>query len=289
MQAYEAHKTNGGVRDCGRFFLDFVGQFTAEQVRVDWKNSRRNPEPEIEEIIEKTWNESLQKARETGGKLFNGRLCRLIDCATDDGLRLTLGPCDFKHFLGTNLTHAHLRYGHGPDTLADALGVSAAVVSRDGFLTLGRRSQEVFYHAGRIHPIGGVVEPIEEPPPAPNPFQTMQAELEEELCIPAKKITDLTCLGLVRDKHIVQPELIFDASVDEDVSEIRQGMARASDRGEHAELIHVRNHPSSVINFVENNAQQLTPVALAALLLHGLRNWGTGWFASARGYLRSMY
>ncbi len=289
MQAYEAHKTNGGVRDCGRFFLDFFGQFTSEQVQTEWQPRRRDLDEKIEKLIDETWKQSLEKARNTGRKLFNGKLCRLIDCATDNRLRLTLGPCDFKHFLGTNLTHAHLRYAHGPDTLADALGVSASVVSRDGFLTLGRRSQEVFYHAGRIHPIGGVVEIDQDPPPAPNPFDAMRSELEEELCIKGDMVTELTCLGLVRDKHIVQPELIFDATVDEDVSQIRQGMAQASDRGEHVELLHVRNHPSSVINFVESNAQQLTPVALASLLLHGLRCWGTGWFASARGYLRSMY
>jgi hypothetical protein len=29
-------------------------------------------------------------------------------------------------------------------------------------------------------------------------------------------------------------------------------------------------------------------VATAWLLLHGLRRWGIGWFASARGYLQSV-
>jgi hypothetical protein len=289
MQAYEAHKTNGGVRDCGRFFLDFVGQFKAQDVQVEWRDQPHELEAPIQEVVESTWRTELDKTRHTRRKLYNGPLCRLLDCATDKGLKLILGPCDFKDFLGTNLTHAHLRYSHGPNTLADALGVSASVLSRDGFLTLGRRSEEVFYHAGRVHPIGGVVEPIGDLPSAPSPFHTMRAELQEELCIGPEQITDLTCLGLVRDKHIVQPELIFDAVVDEDVSEIRNGFAQAPDGGEHVELVHVRHHPSSVITYIESSAEQLTPVALASLLLHGLRHWGTGWFASARGYLRSMY
>jgi hypothetical protein len=51
----------------------------------------------------------------------------------------------------------------------------------------------------------------------------------------------------------------------------------------------VRHHPAAIVTFMENHASQLTPVALATLLLHGLHAWGSGWFASTRGYLRSSF
>jgi hypothetical protein len=50
----------------------------------------------------------------------------------------------------------------------------------------------------------------------------------------------------------------------------------------------VRDHPASVVSFMEFHIADLTPVALAGLLLHGLHRWGSGWFASTRGYLRSL-
>ncbi len=290
MQAYEVHKTNGGVRDCGRFFLDLVGQFPRDCVTVSWQNRPRPIGQAVQELIDATWDKQTRKASQNDRKLFNGRLCRLIDCASPgQGLRLQLGPVDFKTFLGTNLTHAHLRYEHGPDILGDALGVSAALQTADNFLLLGRRSEHVYYHPGRIHPIGGVVEPPEAANRTPCPFDSMTEELEQELALAAGAVDEMLCLGLVRDKHIVQPELIFDVKVHADVAELRAGAVGAKDRMEHAELLHVRNHPSSVITFVEANASEMTAVAQAALLLHGLRHWGTGWFATARGYLRSMY
>ena len=290
MQAYEAHKTNGGVRDCGRFFLDVVGRYGPEDVTVEWRGAARTPAPPVDQLIEQTWQQQTALAVRTNRRLFNGSLCRLHDCAASGkSLHLTLGPVDFKTFLATNLTHAHLRYQYGPEILGDALGVSASLMTADGFLLLGRRSQQVFYHAGRIHPIGGVVEPSKEPGTPPCPFRSMIGELTEETGLEPSRVRETVCLGMVRDKHIVQPELIFDVAVDADVAELRRGAQNARDRMEHVELLHVRNHPSSVIAFIEANTEDLTGIALASLLLHGLRHWGTGWFATARGYLRSMY
>ena len=91
----------------------------------------------------------------------------------------------------------------------------------------------------------------------------------------------------MRDKHIVQPELIFDVTADADVKDIRRSPA-AGDDEEHSELLIIRDHPAAVVTFMEQNYNDLTPVGLATLLLHGLRHWGSGWFAATRGHLRSV-
>jgi hypothetical protein len=284
------HSAESGSRDCGRFFLDLVGQYTPGQINVAWCDAPRPTNDHVEKIIDKTWQAETNLASESNRRLFNGQLCRLVDCEADrQNLQLTLGPVSFKEFLGTNLTHAHLRYQYGPEVLGDALGVSGCVVTRDGFLLLGMRSQQVAYHPGRIHPFGGVVEPTDDPDCPPNPFETMTAELAEETALDVETIKHMSCLGLVRDKHIVQPELIFDIAVGADVSDLLAGLDRAEDAMEHAEFVPVRNHPAAVVTFIENRSADLTPVALAALLLHGMQSWGSGWFATARGYLRSMF
>lgn len=302
--AAEPHDHDGESVDCGTFLFDCLGTFTEQQVQVVASARRRKTNPEVDAIIESTWLAEVQCARQAGTRLYDGRLFRLIDHTCRGRLlTLTLGPVSFKEFLGTNLTHAYLRYLHGPEVLADVLGVSAAVSSRDGFLILGRRSRHVAYHAGRIHPIGGVVESAGPDQPPPHPARAMVKELTEEMNLTEPDVKTVLCIGLVRDKHIVQPELIFDVAADADVSQLRrlpdrqaQRVQRAAHNAaakpdlveEHTELVPIRDHPAAVVSFIEQNFGELTPVAMATLLLHGLHHWGSGWFAATRGYLRSL-
>ncbi len=279
--------------DCGPFYLDVVGRFPAERIRVVPSARRRFSTPELDDLIEKTWQAQLQSARQMGRLLYDGRLHRLVEFRCEnDVLELTLGPTGFKEFLGTNLTHAHLRHLHGPEVLANVLGVSAAVCTGDGYVLLGRRSGLVVAHAGRIHAVGGVLEsssPDGDAAPAslPHPSAVILHELREELGIAEQSVRSNLCLGMVRDRHIVQPELIFDVTVDIDVPSLRR-FQPPREHAEHSELVAIRDHPSAVVTFIEQNYGDLTPVAQATLLLHGLDRWGSGWFAATRGYLRSV-
>jgi 8-oxo-dGTP pyrophosphatase MutT (NUDIX family) len=221
--------------------------------------------------------------------LFNGRLCRLINCETEESLlKMTLGEVSYKEVVGTNFTNPQLRYLHGPEVLANPLGVSAALVSHDGYVILGRRSQKVYFNAGQVHPVGGTVDPPDKAGKVPDPFDSMADEIREELGLPAEAITRNICLGIVRAKPIVQPEMIFEVHVKADVEAIRAAAATAPDGAEHDELLAVRNDPAGVVTFIEKNYSQLTSLAMATLLLLGQRHWGMGWFATARGYLREV-
>jgi len=287
-QQGEAHR-NTDRWDCGTFLLDLIGPYRAEDISTRWSTGQRETNEHVDKIIHLSWEKESKRAVRDSRNLFDGPLCRLIEF--DGGrqrMELALGPVTFKEFLGTNLTHAHLRYVHGPGVLANPLGVSGAVVTRDGFLILGRRSERVIYHAGRIHPIGGLVVPCDQPGAAPDAPAQIVRELTEETNLPAACVQESLCLGLVRDKHIVQPELIFDLFIDAEAQAVRREAARAADASEHACLVPVRDHPVAVVNFIEQYFAEMTPLALASLLLHGLRHWGGGWFATTRGYLRSV-
>lgn len=277
--------------DCGTFFLDCAGCFDRSQLILSSSSAPRHTNPQVDEIIEQTWRNETQRAGAAGRMLFNGKLCRLNSAIYKNStLKLELGEVTFKEFLGTNLTHAYLRYTHGPEVLADALGTSAVIRTGDGFLLLGKRSKSVLYHAGRIHPVGGIVEACKDEGESknapPDPFESIAMEISQEINI--NEYTDVKCLGLVRDKHIIQPELVFDIAIKPDFAQVRRFASTASDAQEHAELIPVRDHPASAVTFIEQNFCELTPVAMASLLLHGLRHWGSGWFAATRGYLRSV-
>jgi 8-oxo-dGTP pyrophosphatase MutT (NUDIX family) len=278
-----------GSHDCGAFYLDFVGQFGPEQVHVQWSESRRHSNEQVDRQIERTWQEQLALAQAKGQRLYDGRLCRLVDCGVaDHALNLTLGQVSYKEFVGTNLTHPALRYAHGPEVLADPAGVSLAVVTGDNYVLLAKRSKEVYVYPGRWHPVGGIMEPAEESGSVPCPFRTAGREMEEELGLPSESILHSMCLGVVRDKATVQPELIFDVHVGQLAESIVASQAAAQDAAECEALVSVRDHPGAVVTFIEKHFAELTPVALATLLLHGQRHWGTGWFTAARGYLQDV-
>ena len=278
---------NSDSRDCGFFFLDLVGQFSRDDVTVTWSDQTRPSTEKIDQQIEQVWKENLQQAKESGRKLYNGRLARLISYAQyEKKLELNLGPVSFKEFLGTNLTHAALRYHHGPEVLADALGVSAAIITCDSYILLGRRSHKVMCHGGFMHPLGGIVELGRHG--KADPFDVIETELREEAGLDRKNIRQTLCLGLVRDKKIVQPELVFGVTVDSEAGTLREQAANAVDGYEHTELVAIRSEASSLVTFLGQNFAELTPVAVATLLLHGMKNWGSGWFTAARGYLRKV-
>jgi 8-oxo-dGTP pyrophosphatase MutT (NUDIX family) len=278
-----------GPRDCGMFFLDVVGAYRRGQVQVQWSPTRRSTNDELERLIDQAWQLATWQAKKNGQNLYDGDLCRLIEYqAEGDQLGLTLGKVSYKEFVGTNQTQAYVRYLHGPEVLADPLGVSSALITDDGFILLGRRSERVMQYGGRIHPIGGIVEPPDKPGDPPDPFDAMLAEVLEEIRVPSENVRDFTLLGLVRDKNTVQPELIFDMRLDMEAATVCRSAVSAIDADEHTEIIPVRDHPAAVVTFLQQKFGELTPVSLATLLLHGLQHWGSGWFAGARGYLRSV-
>ncbi len=277
-----------GPQDCGRFILEVLGPYRRGQLRVRWSDQPRPSCEPVERFIESAWRRRLEQAAAENIHLWDGRLCRLIEYgAGAEALDMVLGPTSFRDFVGTNLHNAHLRYSHGCDVMANPVGVSAMVSAEGRYLVLGRRSESVAYHAGRIHPIGGCLEPSTDGQ-APDPFDCIIEEIGQELGIAAELLQPITCLGMVRDKHIHQPELMFDATVTCTVEAIRRLLPTASGRDEHADLVVLRDHPAAVVDFIERHLAELTPVALAGLLLHGLWRWGSGWFASTRGYVRGV-
>lgn len=278
-----------GPRDCGRFFLDVVGQFPPEHLAVRWSGHRRSEHPDVEASIEQTWAQRRQQASQEGCKLFNGALCRLVGYRQQNGhLQLQLGPVSYREFLGTNLVQPHIRYLHGPEVLADPLGVSAALTTTDGYIALTRRSELVVHYPRLVHPVAGMVEAPAEPGELPSPMAALVAEVGEELGLPPAQLGRAVCLGLVRDKRIVQPELIFDLPVEVASAQLRAAARSAVDADENADLVLIRDDGPAVIDALKQYRQDLTPVGLAALLLHGRRRWGTGWFASTRGFLHGV-
>lgn len=263
------------------FAVEWLGGCERSQVVSEWRDEPRSTTPAVEAVIARIW-EAEQAVAELGGRrLFNGKLIRLIESRADaNTLTLVLGPTDYRDFLGTNLYHLRDLAASSPPALADALGVSAVVVTRDGFLVLGRRSDRVHFHSGYLHPFGGMVEEADRRGAAFDVFGAILRELGEELGVRADEIAEIHLLGLVRDRAIRQPELCFETTVALTREELFVRFRALDSNEEHAGLEFVRDEPEAILPFLLK-AEPVTPIAAAALLLHGRGRWGEEWYDRA--------
>ncbi len=236
--------------------------------------SSRRIIPKVEAAIAQAWDSA--RANPTI-HLFDGPLYRLESWrATREQLNLTLSPTTYRTFYGTNLHNPHLADTHGPDVLANPVGVSAALLSSDDHLLFGRRNATVAYYPNRVHPFAGAVDPRDTPETngSPNVFHAVRRELREELNFTDEHLADLRCLGLVEEQQIRQPELIFLARSTLTRAEIETRV----DNTEHGGSVAIPAQQPAVQDAIHDDA--LTPVAVASMLLWGRIEFGEDWARS---------
>jgi hypothetical protein len=240
--------------------LSFVvrarGDWTRGQVRARWTSSGRKVVREVENGIATAWAEASARL---GEKLFDGPMCRLEGCASSPAqLLLTLSRTSYKPFLGTNLLNGHFADQFGPEVMANPVGVSTLLQTVDGWLLLGRRNDSVAYYPNRVHPFAGAIEPQDG---ELDVFAEVRRELREELSLNDGDIADMRCIGLVEDRQLRQPELIFVTTAELTYEQI----ASRLDRTEHVGCYAVKPNRADIDRAVADPL--VTPVAAASVLL----------------------
>ncbi len=256
------------------------GDWDESQVRTDWGDSSHRVPAEARELIDLAWDRASGRP---GIKLFDGPMCRLERWAAPEGrlLQLTLSRTSYKLFLGTNMCHPELADRFGDQVLANPVGVSPALETADGFLMLGRRNAQVAYYPSRVHPFAGCLEPVEgncgagSEQRGPDVFAAVRRELFEELGLGAPQVPIIRCIGSAEDVCLRQPELIFHVKCTLTRSQIERQVAR----DEHHESWSVPATQSGVDAGLTN--PELTPVAVASLLLWGRIAFGPKWFEAS--------
>jgi 8-oxo-dGTP pyrophosphatase MutT (NUDIX family) len=251
----------------GMFAVLSLGDWPPGQVHLDWTTNSRRLLPDVESAIELAWQQALQRP---GALLFDGPMCRLERWdAQPDQLHLTLSPCNYKTFFGTNMTHPEFAEKFGPYVLANPVGLSTALCSFDGSLLLGHRTQNVAYYPGRIHPFAGSLEPKDH-----DVFTAMRRELHEELSLTDTELSDLRCLGIISDNQLRQPELIFTANSPLNSSQIISRLDTTEHRAAHT----IPATADGIEAALATDCEEMTPVAIASILLWGRRRFGVDWF-----------
>ena len=243
-----------------------LGNWGAERVRIRRVPESRPCVTEIEEHIDAAWQRAQARP---GVNLFDGAMCRLEKWEQEEGgLELDLSETTYRAFLGTNLSHPELADRFGQAALANPVGVSPALVTTDGFLMMGRRNDSVAYYPRRIHPFAGALDPADA-----SIFDAVQRELWEELRLGPADLAEVRCTGIAEDLSIRQPELIFTVRTLRTRAEVEEKL----DQAEH---VGVWSSPTTRegLEMALASADEFTPVAVAALLMWGRREFGEGWF-----------
>ncbi|MEK6674087.1 MAG: NUDIX hydrolase [Planctomycetota bacterium] len=260
------------------FYLEISQRYSRNQVTTGCSNERRPTTPAIEAAIQKSWTTSLSEAKSTNRLLFDGGLGRLVKATwTPQTLHLELAPTTFREFWGTNICNATLIIESDLPAFADPLGTSAIVTTADGRIILGRRGPRVAHYAGFVHCFGGLLEVSDKNANGLyDVFAAILRELNEETKLTAGALSNLIAIGLVRDRSILQPELLFEATTHLDHAGFSALFPKTVD-AEHTDVVFVHDEPESIFHFLASTPM-VTPTAQAALLLHGRQTWGESWY-----------
>lgn len=251
-----------------------VGEWDESHVVLERAESSRAVDAEIETAIDLIWsNAQAQRAAERKQmRLFDGPMCRLESFdASDNRLTLRLSRTSYKVFLATHLSGEQSAQFNSTQ-LANALGVSAALVTADDRLLLGRRNDAVAYYPNRVHPFAGTLEPRDDQ----NAFDAIRRELHEELSLEPAALSDLRCLGIIEDRRIRHPELIFAVRC----VQLSASLSRAVRVEEHGSSWDVAVDPNALLHALSSEVA-FTPVARGTIALLGRHRFGDDWLDRA--------
>lgn len=239
------------------------GPWSASQVRVHWNGPANRICDAAETYLNARWNTYVQDAEARGGRLFNGSITCLAGYSQEhDALYLHLYQSDYRRFLVTTVRDRAWFAAHAPEAITPALG-NSALVTGGSVAVLGVRSPRVAAYAGHAHLIGGAMDALAAPdlPPTAEGIVThLQRELAEELGLTEGDLAPApTLLGLFRDTHLAQPELVWHWPLRAGAAGVAH-LARQMDASEHTYL-HMVERDSDA----SASPPPLTPMAQAAL------------------------
>ena len=107
-------------------------------------------------------------------------------------------------------------------------------------------------------------------------FDAVRRELAEELHFDASNIAAMRCTGIAEDQRLRHPELMFAVTSTRSRNQIESKL----DRAEHHETWATPATQAGIQSAIEQR-NELTPIAIASLLLWGRLEFGDEWFRAA--------
>ncbi len=199
------------------------GIFDVAQLQASLRAGMRTYPDYIEKIVAEAWGNVP-----VGVDIFDGCVYCLIDyTCTNNVLSYTLQASTYRYFYGTNVSRGHIRANEAD--YANSLAVCSVVETSDNLVYLGLRSTQLAEQAGLWHTAAGNIDTYSTNPA----FDTIFAELKEELGVNKNVIEKCLCLGLVKNMQNLKPEFIFYTRLKINAEELLARISKAVDCQEH--------------------------------------------------------
>jgi len=241
------------------------GQLHTRQVASTWRSNEV-----VDAGIESAWQQTIARP---GVRIFDGQLCRFEAFHINhESLTIDLSRTSYRIVVGTNFLHPEYADEFGAQVMANPVGVSTGLLTRDGYLMMGRRNASVAYYPDRVHPFAGSLEVEDQI----DLFGNVRRELREELSLAPAEIERVVCMGVAEDSRLRHPETIYMAWTTRSRAEV-DAQVHAD---EHHDAWSVTANADEIFEQLRSNAD-LTPIARAVLLAFGRDEFGVDWFHRA--------
>lgn len=243
------------------------GRWLPGQVRVNFHDHFHVLPPPHAERAEAFWQEL---AATSGNHFYNGELFRLEKfSASPDVLEMSLTRTCYRDQLYNN---AHLPE-MGEAAATRGLGVSAIVITSDGYTPIIRRSLHLGEAPGMLDIIGGHAHPnLHLREGKPDLFAAIADEVTAELGLNPEHVKVECCNGLIEHPVTLKPDIVFLTRITPTMAQLEQLVKHASEEEEFTELLAVQ--VSAVVDFMATHRTELTPPALGCLtILAEMQDW----------------
>ncbi|MSR45695.1 MAG: NUDIX hydrolase [Planctomycetes bacterium] len=295
---------NEADRGEGAGELLFAGRFARDAVRATLLATPRPTTPDLEALIERRWQAAVERAARDGRELFDGALLRLAELpivhSASSSVELKVARSSYREFVGTNLARAEstteptagestvgtvarstaARASRPADRggryswqcFGNAIGTSALLLTADGIVVAGRRSERVFGLPGWLHCFGGMLEAVDSHADCPtvDVFASMERELVEEIGLAPSDLSELVLLGALREPRCDQPELLFGATTRLTRAMLSTRFVGAPSRSEHSALVDLPR-AAAARTMALDRLDRVSPVTYACSRLLGDR------------------
>jgi hypothetical protein len=211
---------------------------------------------------------------------------RLNDASISDGRNLILiaGMTDFKDYIGTTqhalkdeafremLMKAGIADFNDPNHyFSNPLATCSNIVTLDGKIPIGMRSETVAIYPGVPHIIGGYVKVNGDNKPDfsvkdVDIFENMRKELKQEIGLGEKDIVGVDFLGIVRNRITRGPEALYNVRINITAEELHECWnTKSRDKYEHRNITY--HSKKELPRFLEENRDKMVPSGEATLTI----------------------
>ncbi len=249
-----------------RFKVLLRGHWPEASVRIHFSGEEPSWPGDVQQACEVFW----QQVTAANPSLFDGPVVALKQAGVRRGkLHLTLALTSYKKQLFSNHNAQQWQRQGRAALRANGLGVSAILRLADQKLLLICRSESQGEYPGFLDVVGGHIHPVVHScgKGRPDVFCAIASEIRAELGIAPDEIRALTCIGLIENREILKPELIFSAHIRRDLSTIQKLLPGAAEQNEVSGVESISAHSKQIQRLLEHRSQQMTPTALGCMRL----------------------